>query len=68
MEANTGRAETGFRRIGRLLLVLASFLGAFAVISRAMILFGVNSTEANAAGLICGLAVMAFVKHLPRRF
>jgi hypothetical protein len=65
MDANPRTAESGYKRIGRLLLVVASFAGTFFIVSKTMILFGTAPVEANAGGLICGLAIMAYVMFLP---
>jgi hypothetical protein len=67
METHPGRTKTGFHRAGRILLAVGSFIGSFVVISHVMILFGAEPVEANAGGLICGLAVLAYVMHFPPR-
>ncbi len=66
-DTNTGHVENGFHRIRRLLLMVGSFVLSYFMVSRVMILFGAIQIEANASGLICGLAVMAFVMYHPRR-
>jgi hypothetical protein len=59
--AATAAGKTGVRRIARLLLIVASFLGSFLLTDQVMILLAMDQTSANAAAAMVGLIVAAYV-------
>ena len=65
MEANPRPTESRTRHTGRLVLAIISFIAAFLIVWQAMLLFGTLPVEAEAGGLICALAMMAYVMFLP---
>ena len=56
--------KTGYlQRIGRLLWVVASFIGATLLVASVGSYLGMSRADANGAGLMVGLVVVAYVMY-----